>query len=88
MVLEVGGRGAAGFRIIRNAWAVIICMVLEVGGRGAAGFRIIKEMHRTVFIFKYLEMGGRGADHTQCIGLSLFSWFWEWAGWKRLASES
>ena len=34
MVLEVGGRGAAGFRIIRNAWAVIIFMVLEVGGRG------------------------------------------------------
>ena len=34
MVLEVGGRGAAGFRIIRNAWAVIIFMVMEVGGRG------------------------------------------------------
>ena len=63
-------------------------MVLEVGGRGAVGFRIIKEMHRTVLIFMYLEMGGRGANHTQCIGLSSFSWFWEWAGWKRLASES
>ena len=39
MVLEVGGRGAAGFR---NAWAVIIFMVLEVGGRRAAGCRIIR----------------------------------------------
>ena len=48
-------------------------MVLEVGGRGAVGFRIIKEMHRTVLIFMYLEMGGRGANHTQCIGLSSFS---------------
>ena len=36
MVLEVGGREAAVFRIIRNEWAVIIFMVLEVGGRGAA----------------------------------------------------
>ena len=63
-------------------------MVLEVGGRGAVGFRIIKEMHRTVIIYMYLEVGGRGANHTQCIGLSSFSWFWEWAGGKRLASES
>ena len=42
MVLRVGGRDAAGVRIIRNALAVIIFMVLEVGGRGAAGFRIIR----------------------------------------------
>ena len=42
MVLGVGGREAAGVRIIRNAWSVIIFMVLEVGGRVAAGFRIIR----------------------------------------------
>ena len=41
MVLGVGGMEAAGVRIIRNAWAVIIFMVLEVGKRGGAGFRII-----------------------------------------------
>ena len=43
MVLEVGGRGAAGFRIVRNAWAVIIFMVLDVGWKGAAGFGINKK---------------------------------------------
>ena len=42
MVLEVGGRGTAGSRIIRNARTVIIFMVWEVGGRGAAGSRIIR----------------------------------------------
>ena len=34
MIWGVGGREAAGVRIIRNAWAVIIFMVLEVGKRG------------------------------------------------------
>ena len=42
MVLEEGRKGAAGFRIIRNARTIIIFMVLEVGGRGAAGIRIIR----------------------------------------------
>ena len=42
MVLGMGGREAAGVRIIRNAWAFNFFMVLEVGGRGAAGFRIIR----------------------------------------------
>ena len=58
MVLGMSGKGAAGVRIIGNAWAVIIFMVLDVGGRGAAGFGINKK----------------------CIGQSLFSWFWKWAG--------
>ena len=58
MVLGMCGKGAAGIRIIANAWAVIIFMVLDVGGSGAAGFGINKK----------------------CIGQSLFSWFWKWAG--------
>ena len=41
-VLEVGGRGAAGLRIIINVGAVIIFMVLEVPRRGAVGSRIIR----------------------------------------------
>ena len=41
MPLEVGGRGAIGFRIIKMHGTVIMFMVLEVGGKGAAGFRII-----------------------------------------------
>ena len=36
MVLEVGGRGAVGFRIIKEMHrTVIIFMYLEMGGRGA-----------------------------------------------------
>ena len=42
MVLQVGGRGAAGFRITRNVRTVVIFMALEVGERGAAGSRIIR----------------------------------------------
>ena len=34
MPLEVGGRGAIGFRIIEMHGTVIMFMVLEVGGRG------------------------------------------------------
>ena len=39
MVLEVGGRETAGFRIIRNAKNHSHFMSLEVGGRGEIGFR-------------------------------------------------
>ena len=49
----MGGREAAGVRIIRNAWAVIIFMVLEVGGRVAAGFRIIRNAKDISWFWKW-----------------------------------
>ena len=39
MVLEVGRRGAAAFRIIRKARTIITLMVLEVGGKGGGWFQ-------------------------------------------------
>ena len=58
MVLELGGRGAAGFRIIRNTWAVIIFMVLEVGGREVPGFRIIRDAWALIFSWFWKWAGG------------------------------
>ena len=57
MVLEVGGRGAAGFRIIKNAWG-------NPNFHGFGSGRLAsesEEIHRTVIIFMSLEVGGRGA---------------------------
>ena len=64
MVLEVGGRGAVGFRIIKEMHrTVIIFMVLEVGGRGAAGFRSI----RTASDYYDFHGSGSGQEGGGCL---------------------
>ena len=60
MVLEVAGKGASGFKIIKHA---LDCHHFHVFGSGWEGGLASEsqEMQRTVDIFMVLEVGGRGA---------------------------
>ena len=72
MSLEVGGRGAIGFRIIRNASDGQHFHVFEVGGRGAIGFRIIRNAWNGQHFHGFgsgREGGGWLQNHKKCIGL-------------------
>ena len=95
MVLEVGRRGAAGLRIIRNARDCShvhgFGSVLEVPGNGAVGSRMIGNAldHNHFHGFgSGREGGGWLQNHKKCIGLSSFSCLWKKVGGGRLASES
>ena len=63
MSLEVGGRGAIGFRIIRNAWD---CTHFHGLGSGRLDSEST-EMHGTVNIFMVLEVGVKGAAGVRTI---------------------
>ena len=77
MVLEVGGRGAVDFRIIRKT---LDNHYFHGFGRGQLASESW-EMQRTVNIFMVLEVDGRGGgwpqNHKKCKRLLSFSWFWK-----------
>ena len=60
-------------------------------GREAAGLRIIrnaKDCSDFCGFESTREGGGWLQNHKKCMGLSLLSWFWKWAGGGRLGPES
>ena len=60
-ILEVGGRVAAGSRIMGKA---VDCNHFDGSASGREGGGLApesSEMHKTVIIFMVLEVGGRGA---------------------------
>ena len=65
MSLEVGGRGAIGFRIIRNAPDSQHFHGLGMGGKGAACLRIIR--NNSFIIFVVLKAPARGAFGSRII---------------------
>ena len=89
--LEVGGRGALGFRIIRNAKD---CSHFHGFGSGREGGRLASSNQKCMGMFHFQGFGSAREwgcwrwNHEKCIGRSSFSWFWESAGGGRLASES
>ena len=70
MVLEVGGRETAGFRIIRNAKDHYHFRVFEVGRREKIGFRIIRNIWDCQPFHGFgseQEGGGWPNNHKKCI---------------------
>ena len=85
MVLEVDGRRAAGFRIIRNAWDR---HHFHVFGSGWEGGEWHQKRIRAVSIFMVLEVGGKGAvgpriirNALDCFDFRGFASAWEGSGW-------
>ena len=80
MVLEVDGRRAAGFRIIRNPWD---CHHFHVFGSGWEGREWHQKRIKAVSIFMVLEVGGRGR-----LAPESYEMHWTVLIFERLALES
>ena len=91
MVLEVGGRGATGLRIIRNIQACYVFhgfeSALEVNGWLQNHKKFIENCHHLHGFESWRERGGWAENHSKSIGLSAFSWFGncgrEGGGWPQ-----
>ena len=89
MVLEAGGKRAAGRRIIRNAKdSYHGCGSVRERSGWPRNHKKCMECNAFSWFWKRAGGGAWAQNHAKCIGQLSFSCLWKWKGEGRVASES